>query len=209
MTPARTPETIGAVWAAFLAADPAGLPAAERSARQQLERFDAASRGGILRDLQAIEDAAGLQEDPLPFLRRRLMDLVDRRVGSGELIKLACGGPGGGAGSAGPTMQSLDLVAADCDVQIAVLRAYARRNFGDAVEGDWFAAYGRLSGFYHGLMARGLNRPLPEWFEFDGRRYAATRANMIACRDACLAAPPGRRFDLPPAGAPAAAAACE
>jgi hypothetical protein len=205
MTPGDPQAPMRALWKDFLAADPTRLPAAERPAREQLERFDASSRASILRDLQAIEDAAGRQEEPLAFLRRRLMDLMDRRVGSGELIKLACGRPGGGSAPGGLPAQSLDLVAADCDVQIAVLRAYARINFGDGGEDDWFAAYGRLSGFYHGLMAQGLNRPLPEWFEFDGRRYAATRANMIACRDTCLAAPPGRRFDLPPEGAATAA----
>lgn len=190
--------SLAGVWDAFQAARPIDLTPAERAAREQLERFDTRSRDGIRRDLLAIEASLEGQPAPQTFLRRRLMDLVDRRVGSGELRKLACGGEDRQPGPDRSPAQSLDLVAADCDVQIAVLRAYAHRNFGDAGEDDWFAAYQRLSGFYHGLMARGLSQPLPEWFEFDGRRLAATRANMMACRDACLEAHAGRRFRLPP-----------
>ncbi len=168
-----------AVWNALAAQSDEGGPAG------QLRRFEA-SAGGILDELKGLEARALAETEPLSFLRRSLADRVDRRIATALMRRFGLGPASPGAAD-GPA-QSLDLVIADLDVQIAVLREYCRRRFGDGLETGWFAAYQRLSTLFHERMQAGRRTEAGEGFRFDGRAWRFTRADFQACRRRCLAA---------------------
>ncbi|MFZ7125930.1 MAG: hypothetical protein ACOWWM_07220 [Desulfobacterales bacterium] len=158
----------------------------------ELERFDALSLDGIRDELYRLEAAALGSGDPLMVLRRALADLVDRKLSSERLHHLSMASTDA---DPDPAAESLSLLIADCEIQIAVLRCYCRQQFGDGHERDWFLAYQALSALFQGRIGGGSpDRSAEDVFRFDGETWRMNRESFRGCRDRCLGAPVGKQF---------------
>lgn len=162
--------------------------------QELLNRFDTTAADGILRELTLVEADALVATDPLLFLRKAIADLIDRKMSSEKLYRMSR--PSAGEEAEDPSMQSLSLVATDYEIQIAVLRVYCRRRFGDGHERDWFAAYVELSAFFHERMGEERTAVHPEpGFHFDGSDWKIDRGTFQECRERCFTAPVHKRFE--------------
>lgn len=155
--------------------------------------FDPSAAGGILDELERLESESLASPDPLKFLRSAMAERFDRKISSEKLRRMS---PSAGEENAADLpAQSLELVVADCDIQIAALRTYCRRRYGDEHERDWFEAYMELSTFFHGRMGAERSQGADATIRFDGSQWAIDRKTFQACKRRCIDAPVGKRFE--------------
>jgi hypothetical protein len=145
--------------------------------QQHIRSFDAESRDGILGDLLTIEQCSQQADDALGFIREKIMDLTDKKLRAEHLDLLqqrledhtaVTGDP--------PPDDPLFKAAAVCTLQIAVLRRFCIRKYGDGGARGWFAGYQQISRFFHQHMFGG-----PRWSAapleliFEGRQSLSHR----------------------------------
>ncbi len=189
--------TIEQVWARLTAAPDNKTGDTHQRVHQYLVSFDAQSQEGILADLLKIERDSLKQNNRLRGVRQAIMDLVDRKLsafylnGVQQSVRTA-------ATQSDDDDQSrrLGLALADSEIQIAALRAYALGKYGDGSKNDWFAAYEALSDFFHRRMFEAQTDTGPAEFAFDGERFKASRDKFQLCKEKCLDAYIGQKFEI-------------
>ncbi|UCF89832.1 MAG: hypothetical protein JSW39_16160 [Desulfobacterales bacterium] len=165
---------------------------------RSIRQFDADARQGILDELSQIENQSLHQNNRLRYIREKIMDLVDRKISATYLRQLS----GNNGQDANPpeteaTEKSLDLALTDCEIQIAILRAYAAQKYGDHHPDDWFAFYARLSAYFYGRMVGKQEGAGARDSSFKGWTLAPTGENFQRLREECLDAYVGQEFELP------------
>jgi hypothetical protein len=193
-----SPElTIEQVWKEFTQKPSDKSDNYHRTVYQNLQLFDPEASEGILNDLLQIETESMRQNDRLRYIREKIMDLVDRRAAAGNLRRLTRQDKNKNAADNEASDRRLACALADCNLQIAVLRAYAGGKFGDDRQDDWFSMYSYLSGFFHHRMLADAAGGAVGRFVFEGTQLDATKKNFQCCREKCLDAFVGQQFELP------------
>ena len=193
-----SPElTVEQVWEKFTHPPSDKSDNYHRTVFENLQLFDPEAREGILNDLLQIETDSMRQNDRLRFVREKIMDLVDKKAAAGNLQQLTHQDAGKGLTGDEASAKRLAYALADCDLQIAVLRAYAGGKYGDDYKDDWFDMYSYLSGFFHNHMVADTAGSAADRFVFEGAKLQATKKNFQSCREKCLDAFVGHQFDLP------------
>ena len=191
--------TMEAVW------DDLNAPPGRRSGRyhrtfhQHIQYFDADSRESILRDLLAIEQHSLKAEDSLGFIREKIMDLMDNKLCAEHLdaAQKHRDDPEEAPGAPPLPDASLLKAAADCEVQIAALRKFSIRKYGDGGARGWFACYRHVSRFFHQRMFNGsLSAAAPLDLAFEGRSVAADKESFQDLRCRFRKAYVGEQFNL-------------
>jgi hypothetical protein len=164
---------------------------------QKLQYFDADTREGIFNDLLQIETESMRQNDRLRHVREKIMDLVDRRAAADNLRQLTHQNINTESRGDDASDRRLELALADCDIQIAMLRSYARDKYGDEGRDDWFCMYLYLSEVFTAKMVtESAAKPVDQFF-FEGKTLVLTKENFQSCREKCLDAYIGQQFDIP------------
>ena len=193
-----SPElTIEQVWQKFTQKPSDNSNNYHRTVYQNLQLFDPEASEGILNDLLQIESESMRQNDRLRYIREKIMNLVDRRAAAGNLRRLTGREKGKNVAGSEASDRRLACALADCDLQIAVLRAYAGGKYGDDRQDDWFSLYAYLSGFFHHRMLADTTGAAADRFVFEGIQLEASKKNFQRCREKCLDAFVGQQFDLP------------
>jgi len=161
-----------------------------------LKHFDESNRVGILDELLKIENDSLGQNNRLRHIRQKVMDLVDRKTATRHLL-MKSGTATEAADRPITPDKDLDLTLADCEIQIAILRAYIWGKYSDGQSNDWFDCYCYLSGLYHGnnISSQSGNNARP--FMFEGTSLDLNAENFLTCRQKCLDAYIGQEFNLP------------
>lgn len=185
------------IWETYTKEPPSGSDEYHKIAYENLQYLDVDTREGILSDLLQIEMDSTRQNDRLRYIRTKIMDLVDRRSCSGNMQQF----PKHDEGRHGRVNTSAEKepehAMADCDLQIAILRAFARGKYGDGRKDDWYAMYAYLSESFYGRMLTGQTGVSAPRFIFDGQTMEATEENFQTCRKKCIDAYVGQEFDIP------------
>ena len=167
-----------------------------------LQYFDAKAKEGILNELLEIEADSLRQNNRLYFIREKTMDLVDRKISAKYLHRQINSDANAGKDNEQTRLPkiSLERALADCEIQIAILRAYIGRKYGDESKNDWFDQYVYLSNFYHAKLMNKSAADKTQPFYFDGIPMEPTEENFHSCRQACLNAHVSQEFNIQPAG---------
>lgn len=199
-TPAAPDLALDSVWEEHLSTPPAKAAAGRKKVYGLLQYFDDDAQKGIYDELIQIEADSQRQDNRLLYIRGKIMDLVDRQVAARHLRRMAAGRAAhpDNPGSSDSAGESLDLVEADCKIQIAILRAYTRKKYGDGCHPrDWFAFYQKLAELFQKKIDTGRASDPAGFFYFNGRPMQATIENFQLCRNKCLNAYIGMEFDGP------------
>jgi len=166
---------------------------------ERLKHFDESNRESILDALLQIEQHSMEQNNRLRYIREKVMNLVDRKIATQQLLTKT--DPGHDAEGAVDRRtapdKNLDLTLADCETQIAILRAYAWGKYSDGHPNDWFDCYYYLSGLYHCNPISAQSGSNARSFVFEGARLDLNAKNFLACRKKCLDAYIGQEFNVP------------
>lgn len=167
-----------------------------------LQYFDAKAQKGILNELLEIETDSLRQNNHLYFIREKIMDLADRKISAKYLHRLINSDANAGKDNEQTRLPkiSLEHALADCEIQIAILRAYIGRKYGDESKNDWFDQYVHLSNFYHAKLMNKSAANKTQPFYLDGIPMEPTEENFHSCRQKCLNAHVSREFIIQPAG---------
>jgi len=164
---------------------------------KNLQYFDQDIKERILNDLVQIDTDSMRRNDRLRYVREKIADLVDRRVSGENKRPPTDHGDDQQVWGNGSPDRGLDLTLADCNLKIAMLRAYTRGKYCDVHRDDWFAMYLYLTEFYHDQMLTGQTGGPDPGFIFEGQRLEPTSENFQLCREKCLDAYVGQTFDIP------------
>ena len=193
-----SPElTLEKVWEKFSKKPSEQSNENHRAVFQKLQYFDADAREGIFSDLLQIETESMRQNDRLRHVREKIMDLVDRRAAAENLRQLTSENINNNSRGDDASDRSLELALADCDIQIAMLRSYARNKYGDQGRDDWFCMYLYLSEVFNDKMVTHSAVKAVNQFLFEGKRLEPTKENFQVCREKCLDAYIDQKFDIP------------
>jgi hypothetical protein len=196
--------TLRAVWDDFDTPPTRKSGKSHRLFQQHIHSFDAESQTGILSDLLTIEQCSQQADDALGFIREKIMDLTDKKLRAEhlELLKQRLERCAPGTGDPVPPDDSLFKAAAVCTIQIAVLRRFCIRKYGDGGARGWFAGYQQVSRFFHQHMfsgPRGGAAPLELIFE--GRPVRPRKEDFQRLRSLLQRAYVGQQFALEIMGA--------
>lgn len=200
-----TPElTLLAVWDDLNTPPKRKLGKYHRLFQHHIRSFDAESRDSILGDLLSIEQGSQQANDALGFIREKIMDLTDKklRVEHLDLLQQRFERYAAGSGDSTAPDDPLFKAATVCTVQIAVLRRFCIRKYGDGGARGWFAVYQQVSRFFHQHMfggPRGGAAPLE--LSFEGRPVRPDRQDFQQLRSLLQRAYVGQRFALEIKGA--------
>jgi hypothetical protein len=186
--------TLRAVWDDLSSPPPARKAGKyHRLFYQQIQSFDPESRESILSDLLTIEQCSLEADDALGFIREKIMDLTDKKLCAEHLEALQRRLGGHAAATGDPLFKT----AADCTVQIAVLRRFCIRKYGDGGARGWFACYQHISRFFHQHM---FNAPrtaaTPLELTFEKRSVRPNKEDFQQLRSRLQNAYVGQRFEL-------------
>ena len=167
---------------------------------EHLRYFNAAEKEGILNELLQIESESLRRNNRLHYIRETIMDLVDRKFSAKYLHYMLDSDVSGSKHDKTEhgTRFSLELAMADCEIQIAILRAYSQRIYSDVNKNDWFDQYVYLSGRYHAKLLIQNTAESENLFCFDGTPLEPTKQNFQICREKCLNAYVSQEFHLEP-----------
>jgi len=190
--------TLQAVWDDFSTPPTCKAGKYHRLFHQHIQSFDPESRESILSDLLTIEQDSLQANDALGFIREKIMDLTDKKLCAEHLdiLKRRLDRPAAAAGAPPPDVP-LVKAAADCSVQIAVLRKYCIRKYGDGGPRGWFTCYQPISRFFHQHI---FNRPRAAAaaleLAFEGQSVTPTKEDFQQLRSRLQKAYVGQRFEL-------------
>ena len=167
---------------------------------RHIQYFNAAEKEGILNELLQIEAESLRQNNRLHYIRKIIMDLVDRKFSAKYLHHMLDSDLPGSKHDKTEhgSRYSLELAMADCEIQIAVLRAFSQGIYGDANKNDWFDQYVYLSEKYHAKLVIQNSGESQKLFYFDGTPIEPTKKNFQICREKCLNAYVSQEFNLEP-----------
>ncbi len=189
--------TIKKVWDEFTHKATNESNALQRMISDRVERIGPKASQSILNDLQDTENQSLRQNNRLTLIRKRIMDLVDKKMGAQCLLGTQIDNcQNEKHSSTVDKFESLDRVLSDCDLQIELLRIYAYGKYEDGHKNDWFQAYTYLSAHYHQKMISGLAANHNDFF-FDGRYLSSSAKNFQECKMKCLNANIGQEFITP------------
>ena len=165
-----------------------------------LQYFNETEKEGILNELLQIETESARQNNRLRYIRKTIMDMVDRKFSAKYMhLLLDSDLPGSKHDKTEQgTRYSLELAMADCEIQIAVLRAYSGGIYADVNKNDWFDQYVYLSDKYHAELVIQNTGQNGNSFYFDGTRLEPTKKNFQICREKCLNAYVSQEFNVRP-----------
>ncbi len=191
--------TLRAVWNDFDTPPTRRAGKYHRLFQQHIRSFDAESRASILNDLLTIEQCSQQANDTLGFIRAKIMDLTDQKLRAEhlDLLQQRLESRAAGAGHPPPPNEPLFRTAAVCSIQIAVLRRFCIRKYGDGGARGWFAGYQQVSRFFHQHMfesPRGSAAPLE--LTFEGRPVRPNQEDFQQLRSLLQRAYVGQRFRL-------------
>ena len=174
--------------------------ARHKNLKKHLQHFNDAEKEGILNELLHIETETSRQNNRLRYIRKIIMDLVDRKFSAKYLHHMLDSDLPGSKHDKTEhgTRYSLELAMADCEIQIAVLRAYSQEIYADVNKNDWFEQYVYLSDKYHAKLVIQNTGETENGFYFDGNRLEPNKKNFQLCREQCLNAYVSQEFNLQP-----------
>ena len=167
---------------------------------KHLQYFNEAEKEGILKELLHIETESSRQNNRLRYIRKTIMDLVDRKFSAKYVHHMLDSDLPGSKHdkSEHGTRYSLELAMADCEIQIAMLRAYSQGIYADVNKNDWFDQYVYLSDKYHAKLVIQNTGEDENGFYFDGIHLEPIKENFQLCRQKCLNAYVSQEFKLQP-----------
>jgi hypothetical protein len=192
--------TVQSVWHDNSGPTSKALDARHAKLSKYLQLFNAAEKEGILRELLQIEAESLRRNNRLHYIRKTIMDLVDRKFSAKYMHHMLDSDLPGSkkAKTEHGSRYSLELAMADCEIQIAVLRAYGQGIYGDANKHDWFDQYAYLSDRYHAKLLIRNTGESEKPFYFDGTPLEPNKENFQICREKCLNAHVSQKFNLEP-----------
>jgi hypothetical protein len=147
-----------------------------------------------------IETESSQQNNRLRYIREKIMNLLDRKISAGYLCHMIQSYPNqdNDAEHSRLRKKSLEQALADCEIKIAILRAYIQGKYGDEIKNDWLDQYSRISESYHAKPMNKNSAQKTRPFYFDGTAMQPTEENFQLCRQKCLNANVSQEFDLNP-----------
>jgi hypothetical protein len=200
-----TPDlTLRAVWEDLNTPPARKAGKYHRLFQHHIQAFDAESRESLLSDLLTIEQGSLEANDALGFIRETIMDLTDKKLCAEHLgtLQRRVGDHPADTGDPPPPDVPVFKAAADCTVQIVVLRKFCIRKYGDGGPRGWFAGYRHISRFFHQHMFDGPRRTaMPVALIFEGQPVRPTKEDFQRLRCRLQKAYVGQQFALQIVGA--------
>jgi hypothetical protein len=193
-----TPElTLQSVWDNNIASPPEKSDGICKSLSDYLRHFNSTDQEGILNELLQIETESLRRDNRLRYIRKTIMDLIDRKYSAKYLHHILDESDKQNSKPENAQI-SLERALADCKIQIAILQAYIQGKYGDANRNDWFDQYEYLSDRYHAALMNKADGNGKRTFYFDGIPMVANKENFLTCRQKCLDAFVSQKFILQP-----------
>jgi hypothetical protein len=190
--------TLQSVWDDSIRTPPVNSNGNRKDLSKHLQCFNSIDQESILNELLNIESESLRRNDRLRYIRKSIMDLIDRKYSAKYLHHLL--GSDVHNSSADRTVQgsqtSLERALADCKIQIAILQAYIQGKYGDANQNDWFDQYEYLSDNYHATLLHKTDGNGEKPFYFNGTPLAPSKENFHICREKCLNSHVSQQFNL-------------
>ena len=192
--------TLQSVWDDSIGTPPENSNGNRKDLSKHLQYFNSIDQESILNELLNIETESLRRNDRLRYIRKTIMDLMDRKYFAKYLHHLL----ESEVHHSNPdkTVQgsqtSLERALADCKIQIAILQAYIQGKYGDANQNDWFNQYQYLSDNYHATLLNKTEGNREKPFYFNGTSMAPSKDNFHMCREKCLNSHVSQPFNLQP-----------
>jgi hypothetical protein len=189
--------TLQSVWDNNIASPPEKSTGTCKNLSDHLRHFNSADQEGILNELLQIETESLRRDNRLRYIRKTIMDLIDRKYSAKYLHHLL---DESDEQSSKPdnAQNSLERALADCKIQIAVLQAYIHGKYGDANKNDWFDQYEYLSDRYHASLMEKTSGNGKKPLFFNGEPMVPNKENFLKCREKCLDSFVSQEFILQP-----------
>ena len=185
------------VWDQNIGTPPENSNRSRKHLSKHLQYFNSDDQAGILNELLQIETESLRCNNRLRYIRKIIMDLIDRKY-SAKYLHLMLDEPDAENVEPGKTQASLERALADCKIQIAILRIYIQGKYGDANRNEWFDQYEYLSDIYHAALMHRADGNGKKPFYFNGVPMAPSKENFKICRKKCLDAFVSQEFILQP-----------
>ena len=189
--------TLQSVWDDNIVSPPEKSNGTCNNLSEHLRHFNSTDRRGILNELLQIETESLRRNNRLRYIRKTIMDLIDRKY-SAKYLHHMLEKPDAQNSKPENAQISLARALADCKIQIAILRAYIQEKYGDANKNDWFDQYEYLSDQYHAALMHKADGNGKKPFYFNGIPMVADKENFLMCREKCLYAFVSQEFILQP-----------
>jgi hypothetical protein len=189
--------TLQSVWDNNIAIPPEKSKGTCKNLSEHLRHFNSTDQEGILNELLQIETESLRRNNRLRYIRKTIMDLIDRKY-SAKYLRHVLDESDEQNSKPDNAQISLGRALADCKIQIAILQAYIQGKYGDANKNDWFDQYEYLSDRYHAALIDKADgngrRPL----YFNGVPMVPSKENFLLCRKKCLDSFVSQKFILQP-----------
>ena len=189
--------TLQSVWDNNIASPPEKSNGTCKNLSDYLRHFNANDQEGILNELLQIETESLHRNNRLRYIRKTIMDLIDRKY-SAKYLHHMLEKPDEQISKPENAQISLERALADCKIQIAILQAYIQGKYGDANKNDWFDQYEYLSDQYHAALIDTSDGNGKRSFYFNGTPMVASQENFQMCREKCLDSFVSQEFILQP-----------
>ena len=192
--------TLQSVWDDSIRTPPENSNGDRKDLSKHLQYFNSIDQESILNELLNIETESLRRNNRLRYIRKTIMDLIDRKYSAKYLHHLL----ESDVHNSNPdkavqgSQTSLERALADCKIQIAILQAYIQGKYGDANQNDWFDQYEYLSDNYHATLMNKTEGNGEKPFYFNGTPLAPSKENFHTCREKCLNSHVSQQFNLQP-----------
>ena len=189
--------TLQSVWDNNIASPPEKSTGTCKNLSDHLRHFNSVDQEGILNDLLQIETESLRRNNRLRYIRKTIMDLIDRKY-SAQYLHHLLDESDEQNNKPDNAQTSLERALADCKIQIAILQAYTQGKYGDANKNDWFDQYEYLSDRYHAALMNKADGNGKKPFYFNGIPMVPNKENFLQCRKKCLDSFVSQEFILQP-----------